>query len=476
MSETLTISRVKNYNILVKVDSNLIIPSRVRYPVDMLTNSELTIQINQFKLIHAIGSIQSRRFSPSNRQKFTDKEDLIEKIKDDDDFKVEIDKIRILLGSETLGKISEDFGVGIAVLVADYLYNIDLTTLHRITEHGKRPDIKCSTSYGDELVVESKGYSNYTNLRSQLSNAQIQKRSIVSDIHAVSLTLLSEDSISTNEFIDPPSQRNEMDKELVLRIQKAKHYSAVFSFIGQSELSKYFSYMKNRLEETEDVNILNKKENLYWKIKKDYKEYRIEGNIYKGTLERVNDEKLIFLGIDQNLLTYEGFYNFQEYHSEIEHYPNEKDFFYVYRDGICVGEIFNDNLQENNEIQHFQKRTRISDIDDMNIISFEKYIEFLFIENGYDVNKVKNLYDMGYDLEILKNNKSYKVEIKHFSPNSKLSKFYSYDKSLADIIITNGTLEQSLISKRNNAIVIDRAYLKDICKKNSLLESIITSR
>lgn len=83
---------------------------------------------------------------------------------------------------------------------------------------------------------------------------------------------------------------------------------------------------------------------------------------------------------------------------------------------------------------------------------------------------------MGYDFEILKNNKSYKVEIKHFSPNSELSKFYSYDKSLADIIITNGTLERSLISKRNNAIVIDRAYLKDICKKNSLLESIITSR
>lgn len=218
MSETLTISRVKNYNILVQVDNNLINPKRVRYPVDMLTNSEFTIQINQFKLIYAIGSIQSRRFSPSNRQKFTDKEDLIEKIKEDDDFKVEIDKIRDLLGSETLGKISEDFGVGIAVLVADYLYNIDLTTLHRITEHGKRPDIKCRTSYGDELVVESKGYSNYTNLRSQLNNAQIQKRSIVSDIHAVSLTLLCEDSISTNEFIDPPSQPNEMDKELVLRI------------------------------------------------------------------------------------------------------------------------------------------------------------------------------------------------------------------------------------------------------------------
>ncbi|MGG1679524.1 restriction endonuclease [Neobacillus sp. NRS-1170] len=469
-------SRVKNYNILVKVDTNLINPTRVRYPVDLLTNSEFTIQINQFKLIYAIGSIQSRRFNPSNRQKFTDKEDLIEKIKDDNDFKVEIDRIRNLLGSETLGKISEDFGVGIAVLVADYLYNIDLTTLHRITEHGKRPDIKCMTSYGEELVVESKGYTNYNNLRGQLSNAQIQKRSISSDIHTVSLTLLNQDSISTNEFIDPPSQPNEKNKELIIKIQKAKHYSAVFSFIGQSELSKYFSFMKNRLEETEDVNILNKKESLYRKIKKDYREYSIDGRIYKGTLERINDEKLIFLGIDQNLLSYEGFYNFQEYHSDFEHYPNEQDFFYVYRDGICVGEISSDNFSEDIEIHHFQKKTRISDIDDMNIISFEKYIEFLFVENGYSVNNLKNNYDKGYDFEISKNNKSYKVQIKKVSSVNKTNKFYSYDMSIADILITNGIIEQPIKSRRDNTIIIDREHLMEICKKNSLLESIIASK
>jgi hypothetical protein len=466
----ITIHRVRNYNILVKLDNNLINTNRLRYPVDMITDSEFTIQINQYKLIHAIGSIQSRRFSPSNRQKFTDKEDLIEKIKEEDDFKVEIDKIRNLLGAETLGKISEDFGVGIAVLVADHLYNINLTTLHRITEHGKRPDIKCRTSHGEELVVESKGYSNYTNLRAQLNNAQIQKRSIVSDIHAVSLTLLCENTISTNEFIDPPSEPNEMDEELVLRIQKAKHYSAIFSFIGQSELSKYFSYMKNRLEETEDINVVNKKENLYRKIKKDYKEYRIEGKIYKGTLERIDDEKFLFLGIDQKLLSYNGFYNFQEYHSDFEYYLNDNDFFYVYRDGICVGEILEDDIQENSDILHFQKRTRISDIDDMNVISFEKYIEFLYSENRYDVIKIKSNTDVGYDFEVLKNNKSYKVEIKHFSLNRTV-KLNKYNNLFADIIITNGTLEQSF--ERNNAIIIDRTHLKEICKNNLLLERYI---
>lgn len=234
--------------------------------------------------------------------------------------------------------------------------------------------------------------------------------------------------------------------------------------------------MKNRLEETEDVNILNKKENLYWKIKKDYTEYRFEGKIYKGTLEKVNDEKFIFLRIDQNLLTYEGFFNFQEYQSEFEHYPNDKDFFYIYRDGICVGEIFNNDPQENKEIQHFQKRTRISDIDDMNIISFEKYIEFLFMENGYEVKRANSYNDFGYDMEILKNNKSYKVEIKHFSYNNKMSKFYDYNNSYADIIITNGTLEQLLNFTRNKVIIIDRVYLMDICKKNSLLESFITKQ
>jgi len=38
------------------------------------------ISINLYKLIYTIGTIQTRRFAPSNRQKFTDKEDLKVKV------------------------------------------------------------------------------------------------------------------------------------------------------------------------------------------------------------------------------------------------------------------------------------------------------------------------------------------------------------------------------------------------------------
>ncbi len=261
-------SRIKKYNVAVTVDSALASPTRGRYPVDFLSNYTTTVEINEFNLIYAIGSIQSRWFNPSKRQKFSDKKDLIEKLKSDKDFKVKIDEIRTRLGSETLGKISEDFGVGIAVIVADYLYGLEISTLARISKQGKRPDIKCLTKAGEEIVIESKGYSSKSGLKQQIPNALTQKASISSDIHAVSLTLIKEDSITTNNFIDPPNSPNERGIELERGILRARHYSSVFSFIGQSELSKYFSYMKNRLEETEDLNAIDKKEDLYKKNKK----------------------------------------------------------------------------------------------------------------------------------------------------------------------------------------------------------------
>lgn len=465
--------RIKSYNIDVEIDRNLISPNgRIVYPIDWISNSTITIQINQYKLIHAIGSIQSRRFNPSNRQKFTDKKDLIEKIKNEPDFKVKIDEIRSLLGSETLGKISEDFGVGIAVLVADYLYQIDQTTIHRITSHGKRPDLKCLTRNGEVLVVESKGYSNYNNLMGQLRNAQTQKNSVISDIHAVSLTLIKENDITTNYFMDPPNIPSDRDKELEKRIQRAKHYASIFSFIGQSELSKYFSYMKNRLEETEDIHVLEKKERLYSKIKNNYIEIDLLGIKFKGTLEKTDENMLIFLGIDERLLSLDGFISFEEYPSDSEHFTNESDFFYIYRDGICVGELITDI--PNSKFKHYQKNTRILDIDDMNLMSFKNYIEYLFELNDFEVIN-ENFMNNESIIHVRKNNRTYQIEINHnYSSISSENKILvnNFRENTKRIIITNGYINKDIKEDDFN-IVIDREILKKLTRNNIFLKNFI---
>ena len=472
------LSRIKRYNVKVTVDSALVSPTRGIYPVDFLSSLTTPVEVNQFKLIHAIGSIQSRRFSPSKKQKFIDKEDLIEKIKSDRDFKVKIDEIRSGLGSETLGKISKDFGVGIAVIVADYLYDLEISTLARISKHGKRPDIKCLTKAGEEIVIESKGYSSASGLRQQIPNALTQKASISSDIHAVSLTLIKEDSITTNNFIDPPSNSNKREIELERGILRTRHYSTIFSFIGQSELSKYFSYLNNRLEEKEDLNIIDKEIDLSNKIRKDNVPIVINKNKFLGTVEKVDQNRYIFLGVAEELLSYEGFLNFKEYNSDLEYEDsNSGNFFYIYRDGICVGDIRNLNpFPLEQEVVQYHERTTILDIDEMNGISFQKYIKYLFDKNGFNGLVNNNNADMGYDLIVKKNEGTFFIEIEL---STKPLQNYQFDKNQLEqnlILITNNRVKDDDKKKFNNIIVLDRKKLRTITRNNALLSKYILSK
>ena len=89
-------------------------------------STERIVNINLYKLIYAIGTIQTRRFAPSNRMKFLDKSDLIEKIfTNTNDFRIRISEIRQNGGQEVLASISEDFGVGISVVIAESLFNLN---------------------------------------------------------------------------------------------------------------------------------------------------------------------------------------------------------------------------------------------------------------------------------------------------------------------------------------------------------------
>ena len=183
---------------------------------DKITQRRI-IPLNLYKLIYAIGSIQTRRNAPSQRQKFSNKSDLIEKINSPDrEFRINIDDIRRHQGPEGMSTVSEDFGV--SVLVAKSLFNLRPETIQRIYSTGKRPDWECQTLDYRKLVVESKGASSQATSNTQEADALIQKRRRVGNVRGASLTLIKEDQISACRFLDPPFNPGNMDAEIENRI------------------------------------------------------------------------------------------------------------------------------------------------------------------------------------------------------------------------------------------------------------------
>ena len=313
---------------------------------------ERTISINLYKLIYAIGTIQTRRFAPSNRMKFIDKSDLIEKIySNTNDLRIKIESIRENGGSEVLKSISEDFGVGVSVAIAEKLFNIQFATIQRIYGNKKRPDWKCLTSNNRILVVESKGASSQETSNAQVKNALIQKEKEHGDVRVASLTVLNEHQISTNRFLDPPITFDDMDLEMKNKILKAGHYSSVFSFLGHSVLSKYYSQMRKRLLDTITQEEQEDKDKQYFELRDVYPNIEFENRIFTGTFYNIDEGKYIFIGIDKRLLSYRGFLEFHEYEEELDR-EEHRNHYILFKDGVLIIEI--SNIHEFSEIVNIE--------------------------------------------------------------------------------------------------------------------------
>lgn len=263
------------------------------------------VSFRLYRLIYHIGVIQSRRFSPSNRFKFLDKTDLLEKIHSNtSDFKVHISKIRTLTGPEDLASISQDFGVGISAVITESFFKIKFSTITRIKRSGKRPDWKCQTDDDRTLIVESKGSSCALTSRRQEINGAVQKIQESGDIHIASYTVINEDSISVNRFLDPPIEGNNNSPEKENNIMRAGHYASAFSFLGSSRLSIYYSQMRKRLEGTislEEQELKNE----------TFRDLSIKGPIvefhnrrYPGAFYNIEKEKYFFVGVNVSLLSF----------------------------------------------------------------------------------------------------------------------------------------------------------------------------
>lgn len=217
-------SRFANKTISVEIDPDLLPELDT---VDKVTTNRI-ITFNLYKLIYHIGAIQTRRFATSNRLKFIDKSDLIEKIySNTNEFRVKINDIRTINGSETLTSVSEDFGVGISVVIAESLFKIKRSTIQKIYGTGRRPDWKCQTKNNRILVVECKGSIRLSTSLQQEVNALDQKTKEPGDVKIASLTLLKENSISANRFLDPPIENSNIPPIMENHILRAGHYASV---------------------------------------------------------------------------------------------------------------------------------------------------------------------------------------------------------------------------------------------------------
>lgn len=469
-----------NKNIQVDIDP-LLLP--YLKTADKVTTQRI-ISFNLYQLIYHIGTIQSRRFAPSNRLKFIDKIDLIEKIyTNTNEFRIKIDEIRQINGSETLISISEDFGIGISVVVAESLFNTKRSTIQKIYGTGRRPDWKCQLTDNRIFVAEGKGATSIATSNTQETHALDQKTREPGDIRVASLTVLNENTISTNRYLDPPIENDNVTPEMQNHILRAGHYASVFSFLGNSRLSRYYSQMRKRIEGLITAQEQNLKDTIFRELSFNDPTISFKGQEFVGSFYNIQNDNYLFVGVDKRLLSYQGFISYIEFESDVEE-TIQDNVFILYKDGVLVIEIKNvevfSDIVNISVIKNYQDNITISDIDEMNEISFSKYFEYILKENGFanlTEQTIRN--DLFVDLTATKDNQIFYFEFKLFKNKrigrNSIEQISDFSRRLDFgklILVTNAKLANTQID-RNNIIIIDREKLDELTRNSNLLNELI---
>lgn len=473
------VSRFPNKAVLVEIDPLLL-------PFINSTDRSTTriVNLNLYRLIYLIGTIQSRRFSPTTRQKFSDFSALLERIQfQTPELRIKIEETRARLGAEELTQMSEDFGVGISAEIASTLFPLDISTVQKIKTTGTRPDWEGQTNSGLIMIVEAKGSINQTTADRQLIDGRSQKASAFGDIKIVSSTLLKENEISVTRLVDPPIGPDDTDPQLQRKILRAGHYASVFNFLGHPALSKYFSQMQKRLSQTITVEEQTLKNLIYIELRDDYNHVTFQDKTFTGTFYHIKAEKYLYIGVDIQLISYQGFLNFQDYETDINVTINSNHFI-LFRDGILIIEI--ERILEFalivniDNIQNYQEKTGLRDIDKMNGISFETYIKYLLEKNDFELESETNEIDSGIDLIARYRNQVYFIQLL-LTTNaqtirqrlSRLSRQAADNLPIKFVLITNSPLPSTLIQTQriisDSIILIGREELKAITKNTMML-------
>lgn len=477
------VSLFENKRIEVEIDP-LLLPHLKT--ADKVTTNR-SIIFNLYRLIYHIGTIQTRRFATSNRLKFLDKVDLLEKIYiNTNEFRVKINEIREVNGSETLTSVSEDFGIGISVVIAESLFSTQRSTIQKIYGTGRRPDWKCQLEDNRILVVEAKGATNIATSERQKVRALDQKTRVPGDIQVASLTILNEDNISTNRYLDPPIENSEMSSEMQNHILRAGHYASVFSFLGNSKLSKYYSQMRKRLQGRITPYEQDRKDAVFRDLRTNDPIIYFENKEFTGSFYKIDNQKFLFVGVDKELLSYSGFIEFKEYENDSDtlirgnHYN-------LFKDGVLIIEIEQikefDDIIRVDRIQNYQNKITVSDIDEMNEISFSKYFIHLLERNGFDkIREEIKIGDFRIDLTAEYYNETYYFEFKIYKSKrlnrNVIEQVNFHSRNIPDgkfVLVTNGLINDENI-ENSRIVLIDRNGLKKIANNyRNLIELINTT-
>lgn len=318
---------------------------------------------------------------------------LLELIANERDLKLKISDIRNHSGSALLTLVSEDFGIGLSVLVTSQLFDVDKSTICKIIGTGKRPDWRCLLNDGRVLVVESKGSISQTTSNRQLKEAVDQKKHYQANVKIAMATVLKEDVVSKMRIVDPPVIGNGNEGNMRRHSFRANHYASVFSFMGEEVLSLYFEKMAKRLSgEIRDAE-MEDKELMYNELLYNAPSLEYRGTDYSGHLYSTGGNQYIFLGVDKKLLSYRGFINYEDTEEEQmrEYRGNE---YVVYTDGILVVNVKNANtFFEENRIESIglsYDHIALSDIDSIRGSSFKRYVKYLLEKCGGVVEVADN--------------------------------------------------------------------------------------
>jgi hypothetical protein len=443
-------------------------------------NTQRIISFNLYKLIYHIGTIQSRRFATSNRLKLFDKMDLIEKIHaNTNEFRIRINDIRQINGTEALTSISEDFGIGVSVVIAESLFDTKSSTIQKIYGTRRRPDWKCQLIDNRILVVEGKGSTSIQTSNTQETDALDQKTREPGDIRVASLTVLNENSISETRYLDPPIEADNISPEMQNHILRAGHYASVFSFLGNSKLSRYYSQMRKRLEgliTTEEQSLKNQ---TFRELRLEEPTVDFEGENFAGSFYKIEEQKYLFVGVDKRLLSFQGFITYDGFENDIQQERGE-NMYALSREGILI--IYIGRIEEFrgivdiNGIKNFQDNITMSDIDEMNEISFVKYFEYLLNENGFtNVRGGSSEYYLGADLIALKDSRTYFFQFK-ISKNKEIGitdvqrivDFRQQIKIGKLVFVSNADFPDAKADDLD-ATIIDREKLRELIKNSALL-------
>ncbi len=381
-------------------------------------NVPFNTRINLFQLAYQMHlSKPMSKISDSKRTKFKDYLPYIRRITNTAHLNFNIED----MSGESKQQASAIIGEAISRCLISELFDIQENLTEKIKGSKTRPDFESITNNGEIIICESKGSFNRVP-QLEIDKSLKQKKSRNGNLKIAAINNIGR----LSRLIDPPVNNAEKDRFSTL-ITKTNHYIQVFKLAGQQELTKYFKLMKKRFENNNmtDFPEFSDKQKLWFKLKYERQRIEVNGKHFIGKVEFVEDNKIMFVGFDEQLLNVDTFESFRDYGETYLDYDDNSTTF-ISKDGICFIEANKNRLRHlfpdisADEIKNYQESTWLSDIDNMGELEFSNYFAYILQESGIEFQREQKIGEYWADYVINYHGKKYYLELRLFKSNDQL--------------------------------------------------------